>query len=136
MKRYQIILATMIILTSVAANNFRSDETKADWPLEHTYLTEMSSIGVFTGLVALVMSGFDVSFALGLTFAAAAAITAAALFQYGVVMILKRYRSDDLRRELAVIASGDFVRSFTFLSMSYVIFNLATTLNIDVDDIC
>lgn len=133
--RYQIILSAIIILTSVTAN-FRSHETKADWPLNLTYLTESASIGLFIGVIGLILSRFDSSFALGMTFSVASAITVAMLFEYVVVMLLKRFRPYELRGEFIVVACGDFVRSFTLLGVSYVIFHVVAPVSIGDDDIC
>jgi hypothetical protein len=133
-KRYQIILATMTILASFSSH-FRSDETKSDWPLNHTHLKEMTSIGVFIGMVGLIMSGLDVSFALGMTFSVAAANAASKLCEYFVAMLLKNCRTAELI-ESAVIACGDFVRSLTLLSISFVIFNVVAPVSIEEDDMC
>lgn len=135
-KRYQIILAAIIILTSAVAN-FRYNETKADdRPLNLSDAIEISSIGFCIGLVALMMSGFDIAFASGLAFAAAAATIIAGLFHYFVQTMLKLHGSSGFRGEVALIACGDFVRTAVLLSISFVIFSHAASLNIEEDDVC
>lgn len=129
-----MILATMVILTSVLSN-FRSDERKADWPLNHINLKDVALIGAFIGIVGWIMSGLDVSFALGITFSVSVAAAAAKLCEYFVVMLLQSCRSNELR-EVAVIACGDFVRSFTLLSILYVIFNVVAPVSIEEEDMC
>ncbi|KAL7492162.1 hypothetical protein ACHAWT_001351, partial [Skeletonema menzelii] len=108
-KRYQVILATMIILTSITSQ-FRSETTKADWPLNSTHLKDMAPIGVFIGIMGLISDGLDITFAFGITFSVTIAITVAKLCAYFVTLLLKSSKSDELR-ELAATASGDFVRS-------------------------
>jgi hypothetical protein len=132
--RYQIILATLIVLASLYSH-FRSDKTRADWPLNHAHLKEMTFIGVFIGIVALIMSGLDFSFALGISCSVAAANAASTLCECFVVVVLKSCTTAELR-ELAVIACGDFIRSFTLLSISYVIFNVVAPVNVEQDDMC
>jgi len=133
-KRYQIILSAMIILTSTFSQ-FRSDVTKADWPLNRSHLKEIATIGIFIGIVGLMMGGLDITFALGMTFSVAIAIAVARLCAYFVVKFLKSCKSDELR-EVVVIACGDFIRSFMLLSVSYVIFNFVAPLVIEEEDMC
>ena len=61
-RQYQIVVATMIILTSMFSQ-FRSDVTNADWPLNRAHLKEMAPIGVFIGIVGLILGGSDIAFA-------------------------------------------------------------------------
>ena len=85
------------------------------------------------------MSGFDIAFASGLAFAATAATIIARLFHYFVQTMLKlrRFNEFRVRGEVALIASGDFVRTAMLLSISSVIFNHhIVSLNIEEDDVC
>ena len=133
-RQYQIVVATMIMLTSMFSQ-FRADVTKADWPLNRAHLKEMAPIGVFIGIVGLVLGGLDIAFALGMAVSVEIAIVVAELCSYYIVMLLESCKSDELR-ELAVIACGDFVRSSMLLSSSYIIFNFVAPLSIDEEDMC
>ena len=124
----------MIILTSITSQ-FRSETTKADWPLNSTHLKDMAPIGVFIGIMGLISDGLDITFAFGITFSVTIAITVAKLCAYFVTLFLKSSKSDELR-ELAATASGDFVRSSILLSASYVIFNFVVPLSIEEENMC
>lgn len=134
MKRYQIILATMIMLASMFSQ-FRSDVTEADWPLNRVHLKEIAPIGVFIGINGLILGGLDITFALGIAFSIDIAIAVAELCAYFVMKLLKSCKSNGLR-ELALIACVDFVRSSMLLSVSYVIFNFVAPLSIETEDRC
>lgn len=82
------------------------------------------------------MSGFDIAFASGLAFAATAATIIARIFHHFVQTALKLHGSNGFRGEVALIACGDFVRTAMLLSISFIIFNHAVSLNIDEDDVC
>ncbi len=133
-KRYQIILATMIMLASMFSQ-FRSDVMEADWPLNRAHLKEIAPVGVFIGINGLILGGLDVTFALGIAFSIDIAITVAELCAYFVMKLLKSCKSNELR-ELALIACVDFVRSSMLLSVSYVIFNFVVPLSIEEEDMC
>lgn len=131
-RQYQIVVAIMIMLASMFSQ-FRSDVTKADWPLNRAHLKEMAPIGVFIGIVGLILGGLDIAFALGMTVSVDVAIVVAELCSYFVVILSESCKSDEMR-ELAVVACGDFVRSSILLSASYIIFSFVAPLNIDDDD--
>lgn len=82
------------------------------------------------------MSGFDIAFASGLAFAVTAATVIARIFHHFVQTALKLHGSNGFRGEVALIACGDFVRTAMLLSISFIIFNHAVSLNIDEDDVC
>ena len=133
-RRYQIILATMIMLASLFSQ-FKSEIKEAAWPLNSTHLKEVVPIGVFIGVIGLIMGGLDIAFALGMILSVTVAIIAAKLCAYFVAKLLKSCKSDELS-EIAATACGDCVRSFMLLCASYVIFNFVAPLSFEGEDMC